>query len=58
MFKSSDNVYNRKEWLTTSHVKNIIHMYLRFDQRVLLLRLVYLLYIQSVPQKREGQTVV
>ena len=48
--KSFDNVYNREERLTTSNVKNLIHMYLRFDLWVLLLRQVYLLHIQSVPQ--------
>ena len=48
--KSFDNVYNKEERLTTSNVKNLIHMYLRFDLWVLLLRQVYLLHIQSVPQ--------
>ena len=29
--KSADNVYDREKRLTTSHVKDPIHMYLRFD---------------------------
>ena len=48
--KSADNVYCRDDRLTTSHVKNLIHMYLRSDFWNLLLHQVYLLHIQSMPQ--------